>query len=213
VGDFGVGRNPVALAPASRAGGLESVARGRAGEVSEKRPRPARRSAGCACCSGRDYRVRLWIKYSYAKTKEGRMSSPATQPEKSCDFDACNLARAGMSEVGYRRQIKHASPENGHHSRGIASPFGCYRGSGTCRCLDCEDLFDHACVPDMLVLRNFERDTATAAKRGGTRLHKYRRPTIPMRSRAALGSFTREHRAMKIFAYWSFGRNLAGGAG
>ena len=85
--------------------------------------------------------------------------------------------------------------------------------SGTCRCLDCEDLFDHACVPDMLVLRNFERDTATAAKRGGTRLRKYRRPTIPMRSRAALESFTREHRAMKIFAYWSFGRNLAGGAG
>ena len=39
MGDFGVGRNPVALATASRAGGLESVARGRAGEVSEKRAR------------------------------------------------------------------------------------------------------------------------------------------------------------------------------
>jgi hypothetical protein len=51
----------------------------------------------------------------------------------------------------------------------------------------------------MPVLRNFERDTATAAKRGGTRLHNIRRPTIPMRSRAALESFTREHRAVKIF--------------
>ncbi len=31
------------------------------------------------------------------------MSSPATQPEESCDFNACNLARAGMSEVGQTR--------------------------------------------------------------------------------------------------------------
>jgi hypothetical protein len=65
----------------------------------------------------------------------------------------------------------------------------------------------------MPVLRNFERDTATAAKCGGTRLHKYRRPTIPMRSRATLGSFTREHRAMKIIACWIFGRNLHQGEG
>src|SRR6202790_131500 len=82
-----------------------------------------------------------------------------------------------------------------------AAIVGWQLGPGTSHCLHRHDLFDHACVPDMPVLRNFERDTATAAKRGGTRLHNIGRPTIPMRSRAALESFTREHRAVKIFGH------------
>jgi hypothetical protein len=81
-----------------------------------------------------------------------------------------------------------------------AAIVGWQLGPGTGRCLDCHDLLDHACVPNMPVLRNFEQDTATAAKRAGMRLHNIRRPTISMRSRAALGPFMREHRAMKIFA-------------
>src|SRR6202790_474782 len=93
-----------------------------------------------------------------------------------------------------------------------AAIVGWQLGPGTSHCLHRHDLFDHACVPDMPVLRNFERDTATAAKRGGTRLHNIRRPTIPMPSRAALESFTREHRAMKIFAN-GFRQKPGGGAG
>jgi hypothetical protein len=40
------------------------------------------------------------------------MSSPATQPEESCDFNACNLARAGMSEVGHKEPYSTASPHD-----------------------------------------------------------------------------------------------------